>query len=364
MATSSFNLGTANDITGALATLFEDDIVALWNRAVVLTKLLPVVPANSQNIVWDLKDSDGSDTPANSAIAEGADVSTYNDDPIEKAVLGYTNYSEAFSITGMAISAARATGNPAALADLFGEKMMDAVTRLAKNLNSEWYTGTGATGRIAGLVDATNGALKATGTYAGISKASKPLFAGNEMLNGGSARPLSIGLMREMMRQIYVASGEYPDCIVTDPVQWARYGMLMQDQRRFVQEVRTAAGPIKFDGGFQALDFDGIPIVQDKDCPAGKMLFINSRHVRVRQLTDALLPAPLPGSTGSGGSVRLSGTTETYFGGGPTGLVARINPLAVTGDAYKFQLLLYPQLQVRRPNACGLLGDLVTTIAL
>ncbi len=351
---------TSSDIAAAMATMFEDEIAALWNRSVVLSKLLTVQPANSQDINWDVKATDGSVSPANSALTEGTAVSTYNDDALSQASLDYCNYSEAFGISGKAISAAAVTGNPSQLADLFGEKLMDAVTRLAKNLNAEWYTGPGSTNRIFGLVDATNGALKATGTYAGIDKGSITLFAGNELLNGGFSRAVSFQLMRDMMRTIYTASGEYPDLIVCDPIQFARYGMLFGDQRRYLQEVRTSGGKVSLDGGFQALEFDGIPLVQDKDCPAGKMLFLNTRYVKVRQLTDALLSGRLPGGMGNGGSVRLAGTPEAQFGGGGTGLVARINPLAVTGDSYKFQLILYPQLQVRKPTACGILGDLVS----
>jgi hypothetical protein len=349
-----------SDVSAALAVLFEDELVAQWNRATVLSKLLRVMPSNAHTINWDVKATDGSVSPASSAIADGDNVSTYNDDLYSKASLSHAVYSEAFGISGLALSGARATGNPAALRDLFGEKMMDAVSRLAKNLNSEFYSGSGASNRLLGLVDATNGALKASGTYAGIDKGSITLFAGNELLNGAALRPLSFQLMRDVMRAVYVASGEYPDLIVADPIQFARYGMLFGEQRRYLQEVRTAAGMVKLDGGFQALEFDGIPIVQDKDAPAGKLLFLNSRHCLIRQLPDALAGGMLPGGGGSAGTVRLQGTPEAQLGAGATSLVARINPLSILGDMFKFQILLYLTLQVRRPNACAILGDLVS----
>jgi hypothetical protein len=37
---------------------------------------------------------------------------------------------------------------------------------------------------------------------------------------------------------------------------------------------------------------------------------------------------------------------------------ARLNPLAVNGDLYPIQMILYPQIQVERCNALGVLGDL------
>lgn len=350
-----------SNISSALATLFEDELIAQWNRSTVLSKILKCTPSPAHTVNWDVKATDGSVSPASSAIADGTDVSVYNDDAYTAASLSHSIYSEAFGISGLALSGARATANPAALRDLFGEKMMDAVTRLAKNLNSEFYLGSGSSNRLLGLVDPTNGALKASGTYAGINKSSVTLFQGNELLNGGNLRPVSFQLMRDVMRSIYVACGEYPDLIVCDPVQWARYGMLFGEHRRYLQEVRTAAGRISLDGGFQALEFDGIPVFQDKDCPAGQMLFLNSRHVQIRQLPDALSNSMLPGGGGSAGSVRLQGTPEAQFGGGGTPLSARINPLAVTGDLFKFQMLLYLTVQVRRPNSCAILGDLVET---
>lgn len=349
-----------SDITSALATLFEDQLVAQWNRAVVLTKLLPVVQGSAQNINWDIKGTDGSVAHGSSMIAEGATVSTFSDDALTKATLSFTNYYDAFGISGLAMNAAAATGNPAGLADLFGEKFMDSVTRLAKNLNQEWYTGTGASNHIAGLVDPTNGALKASGTYAGVAKGSVTLFQGNELANGGSPRPLSFQIMRDTIRSVYVASGTTPDLIVCDPIQFARYGMLFGEQRRYMAEMTTAGGTYKLDGGFKALEFDGIPVVQDKDASAGQMLFLNTNHVRIQQLPDMLADANQPGAIGKAAKLKLTGTPETQLGAGNTSLTARLLPLAIVGDNYTFQLVIYPQLQVRRPNSCAMLVDLVS----
>jgi hypothetical protein len=347
------------DITAALATLFEDVLATQWNRAVVFSKLIPCKGSYGQNINWDIRDVDGSTAAGSSMVAEGAASPAATDDAVEKATLEFCNYADSFAVSGKALNAARATGNPNQLADLFGEKLMECVSRLAKNLNSEWFLGTGASNHIAGLCDPTNGALKASGTYAGVDKAAKTLFQGNELLNGGMLRPLSIQLMRDAMRAIYTASGEMPDLIVTDPIQFARYGMLFGEQRRYLDNMSTSAGTFKLDGGFKALEFDGIPIVQDKDAPASKVLFLNTNRVCIRQLNDTLVNASLGGQN-TGAMIRLAGTPETQMGAGTTGLTARLIPLAVAGDSYQFELIIYPQIQVTRPNACAMLGDLVS----
>jgi hypothetical protein len=58
----------------------------------------------------------------------------------------------------------------------------------------------------------------------------------------------------------------------------------------------------------------------------------------------------------------IAGTDEEQLGAPSRKLRARINPLAKTGDTYNFQLILYPQLQVRRPNTCGAIKDIDYTI--
>jgi hypothetical protein len=337
-----------SNVSAALATIFEDMVVDQFNRSVVLTKLLPFAEAEGKNIVWD---ANFGTTPGTSVLADGATVVTFNNDSLVPATLNFGTYSEAFSVSGKALAAAARANNPDMLADLFAEKMDNAVTRLAFNINKDFFSGSGATDTIMGLT-ASGGGLKATGTYAGIDRSVQTQWAGNELLAGGVARPLSFQLMRDVRKAIYVASGMMPDLIVCDPTQHENYGMLFGSNRRYVQDISLRGNSVKLDGGYKALEFDGIPVIADPTCPAGQMLFLNTKYVKIRQLPNVSAPES------RGGMIRLHGTAEEQLGSGETGLVARINPLAVNGDAYPFQLVLYPQIQVQRPNSCAILGDL------
>jgi len=337
-------------ITAALATLFQPKIVAQMNRSVVLLQLLPFAPANGQNLQWDTEFS-ASGEATNSTIADGADVSVYQDDDVIPATLQYATYSEAFGLTGKARAAAAASRSPDELADLFAEKIERAVRRLTKNIGVDIYTGAGTSNLMAGLTGA--GAIDATGTYANIDRATYTGWASNELGNSGVARALTFDLMRRMRRTIYTACGEMPDLIVCDALQHEKFGQLFDGQRRYNQDVFLRGQKISLSGGYRALDFDGIPVIADVNCPAGKMLFLNTNYVKMRQLPDAA-----DAVNGSAGMIGLHGTAEEQFGSGATQLTARINPLARTGDAYKFQMVLYPQLQVERPNACGKIEDL------
>ena len=341
------------DVANALATIFEDDIVEQFNRSVVLTKLLPFKEGEGKNLAWDAEF--GSD-PTTSVLADGAAVTTYNNDTIVPATLNWGTYSEAFAVSGKALAAAARTRNPADLAALFAEKLDRAVTRLTHNINKDWYTGSGASDTILGLT-ASGGGLTGTGVYAGIDRSVYTQWAGNQLTEGGNPRAISFTLMRDVRRTIYTASGQMPDLIICDPFQHEQYGLLFGANRRYMQDITLRGQKISLDGGYQALEFDGIPVVADATCPPGQMLFLNTKYVRIRQLPDAMSLAPGEDEMGAG-MIRLHGTNEEQFGEGTTALTARINPLGRQGDAYPFQLVLYPQLQVRRPNTCAILGDL------
>lgn len=340
-------------IASALATLFEDKIAMQINRSVVLAQLLEVKPGNGKNLTWNARFSAASYQAA--VIADGADVAGYNSDLKVPATLDYGTYHDPFSISGKARAAAALTGNPADLEDLYAEEIEESVTRLASNIGSDFYVGTGATDHIMGLT-ATNGPLKATGTYANISRATYTEWASNVLANGGVERALSFSLMRQATRAVYDASGEHVDLIMCGSLIHEKYGELFGDNRRYLQEVYLRGQKIVLDGGYKALEFDGIPVVKDRHCPAGKMLFLTTSHIKIRPLPHA--PDAVNRSTGM---IGLHGTPEGQYGAGKNVLTARINPLSVTGDAYKFQLITYPQIQVKRCNAQASLEDLPTS---
>src|SRR6185369_1214034 len=95
---------------------------------------------------------------------------------------------------------------------------MASITRLATNYNQALYLGnySASPPQLAGLLTATNGALLGSGTYAGIAKGSKPLFAGNELANSGVPRPISIELMDQFLDSIYTACSQLPTIFISD----------------------------------------------------------------------------------------------------------------------------------------------------
>lgn len=338
------------DIAGSLATIFEDLITSQINRSTVALQLLPVGPGQAKGLYWNARFG----TDVGGPRPEGADLvpADFQADRKVPASLEYGSYDAPFSMTGKSIATAMNSTNPAELENLFADELGDAVERLAKGLNRGIFTGTGAAEQINGLYSAA-GPLALTGTYAGISRVTEPQWASNVEANGGVLRALTFDLMRAMSDQIYDASGENVDLIMAGSAIWSKYGNLFADGRRFMQEVTLRGQKIILSGGHKALEFDGVPVVRDVDHPANVMSFITTKHCKIAQLPDAVTNV-----NQSMGHVGLQGTPEADFGSMGTGLIARINPLGRNGDNYRFQLIIYPQFGLKRPNACGSLTDI------
>lgn len=335
-------------ITAALATLLDDDVVSQINRAVVLGQILEVGTGNGKNIAWDV--STGT-ALATAVIADGADVTTYNNDAKTPATLDFGTYHDAFGISGKAMAAARNTGNPMQLASLFSEYMADSMERLAFAVADGVYNGDGSTDTIHGLHDASIPAVGDIGIYAGINRASVAQWQGNVVDAVGAE--VSLSLLRQLGRACYTSSGRRPDLYITDPIQHEKFGNLFDTERRYVSEVRTARGVIALDGGYNVIYHDGKAFVEDIQHPAGRITGLNTQYVRCHQLPDSADEI-----NGAMGMVSLGGSPEEQMESGRTSFVARIQPLAKTGDSHKFALYCYPQLQVKKPNACGYISNL------
>lgn len=337
------------NITDSLVKLFYDDVTDNINRAIVLAQILEVRDGTGQNIQWDAKFGNPQEL-ATAPIGDGVNVTVFNRDDKIPAVLQYGGYHDAFEVTGKAAAGAMAAGNPEQLADLVGDDMLDASQRLARAVSAHIYTGDGSVNQIHGLV-AANGPVRTTGTYANIDRSSFPQWAANEVDAVGAG--ISFSLMRQVRRGIYTASGQKNDIIICDPEQHEKYGLIFGAERRYVDNIRVRGETIKLDGGYQVLEFDGIPVIEDVQAPANEMLFLNTRQLYLSQMPD-----PLTMYNQSMGHTDLVGTQEEQFGDGPTGLKARVIPLAKLGDKYPFELILYPQLVSRRQNVHGRLINL------
>jgi len=358
-------------IANALTQRFSDRIASTINRTVLLAQIVPVKNdrGQGQNVQWDAKFGAATGAP----IADGADVTVFNNDDKVPAVLQFAVHHDAFRLTGLARAAAAAAGNPSDLSDLFMDALGDSVERQAKGISQQLYLGAGTTGPqlIHGLAPVAGvAAIGDSGVYATIDRAVRPAWSSTVIdatafnaanLTGrfgltlaGESAPEGIKMMRAASRAIYEASSEPYDVIITSPIIHEAYGLAVHAERRWTDTVRTASGMVKLDAGYQVLEFDGKIIIQDVDCPAGEMLFINTRHMHIQQLADRADRV-----NGALGMASVAGTADEFLGGGKTKLSARIQPLQVAGDANPFALYSYLQLCVKSPNRFARITNLI-----
>lgn len=340
-------------LASVLGTILEDKIQHVIPRAVPLLPFLPVIGADGKNVSWTAVVG-GSDVTRGGAIADGALVSTINTDTKRNAYLDFAVYEDAFGTTGLARAGAKVTGNPKDLENLFAEELEECVTGLTAKISRDIWTGVGSDaspGQIRGLL-AANGGILATGTYANIDRSVYTRWAGVSELNGGVPRPLSKDLMRTLRRRIYVASNRKPDLWVCSPLTHQLFGQVSDQSRRQIQDIYLRGQKLALDVGYNYLDFDGTPCIEDPSCPDGYMVALCTPCVCIRTLPPAEPQA----------EINLHGTEEEQFGASNTSLKAKIRLLPYSGDTDPFALYTYLQLQVKRPNCCGYIGDLPTSL--
>ena len=123
------------------------------------------------------------------------------------------------------------------------------------------------------------------GTYVvtlhGINRNTYPIWRGVVLANGGTARPLSLGLLQAAEDQIWTVSGARPSALYSHLAQRQAYVELLLADRRFVNVM-------KFDGGvdFDALEYNGRPWFVSRECPKDVVYLLDEESLRFFMLKD------------------------------------------------------------------------------
>ena len=118
-----------------------------------------------------------------------------------------------------------------------------------------------------------SGLLQATGTYLGLPRAGFPEWQSNLLqLGSGAGGALTESAMRIAMDTAEINGTAGPNLIVTDHKTRRRYEALLQSMRRNIS-------PMKLEGGYTAIEFDGLPMMVDKDAPPQRMWFLRTDDI-------------------------------------------------------------------------------------
>ena len=339
-------------ISNALATTFSLRMRRQWNRVAVTAKNLTFEPAvgagGGKQVGWDVEFSGAQAA----AFAEGSDVasSEFNVDPVVPAILPFGMYRSAFQLSNLEIKAALANpANAAELGRIMVERLDGSLAKMAAVANADLITGTGVSSgnpTIVGL----SAALAASGSYAGINKATYSEWAGNTLANGGANRALTTDLLYQADEQVYVASGKTAKIIIASPGVYRLYAGLFEAIKRVFQTSRDQVP--NFIGGENEQAWKGMPVIRDRNMPNGTLMMLNTDDIKVRPLSGVMssedgvqqVQRALPSSNGEQDEA--------------TPLMVDVYPLARTGSAQKFVAEMYLQLQVERVNSHAIITDI------
>lgn len=337
-------------ISGALAQTMAPQLTRNWNRQAVFLQNIDITTAGGagagQNVSWDTEFSTSGATAA--TFTEGADVTTYSQDPVTKALLNWGMYQSSFQLSNLEINAAAANiGNASALGDMIGERFLGAITSITDKMEQDCFTGT-ASPSLVGLTTA----IAASGSYAGVAVGTYSEWAGNVQANGGTPQALTLAQLATAEGLAFVASGMEPDFLMTTPLIYSKYESLFNAT---VRTVTDGSKPIpQFQGSSGRLFWRGKPIIRNRRCPAGKIFMMNSSAVELVVLPWANVPDGVMTVTKNALSSNGDGTDTVK-------IPFKVYPLARTGSAVKFAVEVYAQLKIRRPNAHVVISDVQET---
>ena len=136
-----------------------------------------------------------------------------------------------------------------------------------------------------GLLGIVDSAAKASGigtfvtTLHNISRSTYPEWNAqvSEHSTPGTARDITPALLDQMILDIQSNAEGEPTLGITSPTQWRKIGELMTPDRRYTTDQTLT-------GGFTAINWAGIPIVWDRDCPTD----VNGNHMLFMLTEDTL----------------------------------------------------------------------------
>jgi len=330
---ADFDLST---VTNVLAQTFRPRIVRTFSSSSRLLRLLQIERGEGKNISWGIETTGA----IGENFTDGADVSNYGIDTPDDAVLSWGLYRSNFKITNLALATARTSASPADMLRPMGRSFENACRKLARTINGVLYSGAGTGTTIAGLATAIDN----NNTYATIDRSSVTAFRATEF-DPGSATDPTLSQLRKDIYDIEDTCGEKPDIAMCSSSVFLKIASLFDNNRQYQQTVvNTARGQVMLDASVGVVMIEGCAFINDPDCTANKIYYLNSNYVRV---------VYLPGASESEVVTddMIMASLQDNMGPMPLGL--NVYPLARTGAARKVTCEVQMQLMVEKPSACG-----------
>lgn len=129
---------------------------------------------------------------------------------------------------------------------------------------------------LEGIVSASD---PGSGALQNLAVATYPWWKANMLTNAGTARSISETLLQTALDVVEQNSDGQVSAIYTTYGVRRAYQALLSAMKQFVN-------PMELKGGYKALDYNGLPIIADKDATAGKLKFVDESKLKVYRLSD------------------------------------------------------------------------------
>lgn len=205
---------------------------------------------------------------------------------IDSAEYNWKQYSASISISG---KEERQNTGTSKIIKLLEAKITQAEMSLMESLSEGLFSdGTGnASKDLTGLA----AMVSSSGTYGGINSATYTWWQASV---SDSSTALTLGDIRTYFNNASIGGRDMPNLIVTSQALFEKYEGLFTNVAVTGSNARggdfstpSAGQKSMADGGFQTLGFKGTPIVWDEQCPADRMYFLNTRHMKLVAHKDA-----------------------------------------------------------------------------
>lgn len=332
-----------------LGLSYRGEIVRTINRSSLVLRIIRVEAGSGESLNWPVE-FDGATAEA---VAEGADANTTGTDRQAGASVPWGAYMSTFHISELAERASSTIQNPTGANRAVARDIENSASTTASLINKHFYTGTYKANprQVEGLERAIG---DDSNVYAGLDRAD-PKYAlwRPHVFDDGKPTELSFSLIESDLDAIYEASGFTPRMALVSVKTFGALRSLFGEKITYVRELGGARGPVALDATEQGIEIGGCVFLRDKDAPAKSIFYVNPDEITLRYLPDvenASLIEELQKQ--SGVSIPMND------GLGPIPLGMRWELLAKTGASSKYMGTVYPQLEVRRPNRCGVRRNL------
>lgn len=144
---------------------------------------------------------------------------------------------------------------------------------------NDWlFKSTGRGLNVMGLLGAVDDGTYVV-TFQGIDRSTDGWWKSVVLGNGGVARPLTFSLLQALEDKIYIQSGARPSMIYSNLGQRNAYLQLAIADKRYVNTM-------KYDAGFEALEYNGRPWFVDRDTPKDLIYMCDEEVLRFFVMKD------------------------------------------------------------------------------